>query len=488
MKHLYSKLAALLFAAILFSNPAKSQTAPQYTAELVRHFDISQIDSTLSANGIPGALFVLSYEVDVYRIIYRTPAAAGDSLTFASGLVILPSADTCGIPIISYNHGTQLKKSDCFSNLSGEWFLGVVSAATGYAAVLPDYLGMGYSPVFHPYQHAKTEASATIDLIRVCKDLASENELNLNGQIFLMGYSQGGHAAMATHKSMQEDFPDEFTVTASAPMSGAYDMSGAQFDFVASFEPYAQPGYLPYLIKGYHEAYGDALYTSWSDILKSPYDVTIPPLLSGEYYMNAVNDAMPNVPREIIDSAYSAEFFADSLHPFRVALKENNVYQWVPNCPVRLNYCTSDEEVNPLNASVAYNWMNNQGAQQVQKINRSETLSHFECAQPSIVLTKFWFDSLATFCQATVGLTDKPFTSQGWTIGNNYQEGKLMGTVSNYTGNYFDVYIYSSTGKLVKAQQDINTANFTIDVANLPAGIYVVWSNLGSGLWSKFVR
>jgi hypothetical protein len=132
--------------------------------------------------------------------------------------------------------------------------------------------------------------------------------------------------------------------------------------------------------------------------------------------------------------------------------------------------------------------MNNQGAQQVQKINRSETLSHFECAQPSIVLTKFWFDSLATFCQATVGLTDKPFTSQGWTIGNNYQEGKLMGTVSNYTGNYFDVYIYSSTGKLVKAQQDINTANFTIDVSNLPAGIYVVWSNLGSGLWSKFVR
>lgn len=488
MKHVFTKVTALLFAAMLFSNSAQSQTTPQYTAELVKHFSINQIDSMLNANGVPGALFVLSYEVDVYRILYRTPAAAGDSLTTASGLVILPVDDTCQVPIISYNHGTQLKKNDCFSNLSGEWFLGVVSSATGYASVLPDYLGMGASPVFHPYQHAKTEASATIDLIRVCKDLSADNDVNLNGQIFLMGYSQGGHAAMATHKTMQEEFPNEFTVTASAPMSGAYDMSGAQFDFVASFEPYSQPGYLPYLIKGYREAYGDALFTNWSDILKSPYDVIIPPLLSGDYYMSAVNDVMPSVPREIIDSAYSAEFFADSLHPFRVALKENNVFQWVPNCPVRLNYCTSDEEVNPLNASVAFNWMTTQGAQQVQKINRSETLSHFECAQPSIVLTKFWFDSLATFCTSTVGLSNKPFTSQGWTIGNNYQEGKLLGQVSNYTGNYFDVYIYSSTGKMVKAQQNINTATFTVDVSTLPAGMYVVWSNLGNGLWYKFIR
>jgi pimeloyl-ACP methyl ester carboxylesterase len=487
MKHFFTKLTVVLFAVTLFSSQAKSQN-PAYTTQLLKHFSIAQIDSMLNANGVPGALFILNYEVDVYRIIYRTPAAAGDSLTSASGLVILPVADTCGVPIISYDHGTQLKKNDCFSNLSGEWFLGVVSAATGYAAVLPDYLGMGYSPVFHPYQHAKTEASATIDLIRVCKDLSAQNDVNLNGQIFLMGYSQGGHAAMATHKAMQEDFPNEFTVTASAPMSGAYDMSGAQFDFVASFAPYSQPGYLPYLIKGYHEAYGDALYTNWSDILKSPYDVTLPPLLSGNYYMDAVNNAMPNVPREIIDSAYSAAFFADSLHPFRIALKENNVYNWVPNCPMRLNYCTSDEEVNPQNAVVAYNWMTTQGAVQVQKINRSETLSHFECAQPSIVLTKFWFDSLATFCASTVGLNEKPYTSQGWTVGNNYQEGKLMGQVSNYAGHNFDVYIYSSTGKLVKAQQDINTANFTIDISTLPSGMYVVWSNLGAGLWAKFIR
>lgn len=487
MKKLYSTLFACFAGLLITANTANAQTPPQYTTQLLKHFSINQVDSMLSANGIPGALFILKHEVDVYRIIYRTPAAHGDSLTSASGLILLPVNDTCGAPIMSYQHGTQLKKDEVFSNLKGEWVLGVVAAATGYAACLPDYLGMGYSPVFHPYQHAKTEATATIDLIRVCKDLAPEKDVELNGQIFLMGYSQGGHATMAAHKMMQEEFPTEFTVTASAPLSGAYDMSGAQFDFTASFTPYSQPGYLPYLIKGYREAYPN-LYDEWSEIFKAPYDVTLPPKLTGQFGMDAVNDIMPSVPRLIIDSIYADAFFADSLHPFRIALKDNDVYKWVPTSPMRLNYCASDEEVNPQNAINAYNWMVANGATQVQVYNRSDNLAHYACAQPSIILTKFWFDSLATFCDATVGLTENNYTSEGWIVGNNYAEGKLTGKVNNYKGGYYDVFVYSSTGKMVKAQQNINTDNFSLDISTLPAGMYVVWSNLGNGLWGKIIK
>lgn len=487
MKNIFNRFAATIVCGLFSINASIAQTTPEYTAELVKHFTIDQVDSMLNANGVPGALFILSYEVDVYRVLYRTPAAYGDSLTTASGLVLLPKYDTCEVPILCYNHGTELKKSETFSNLKGEWFLGVIASATGYASVMPDYLGMGASPVFHPYQHAQTEASATIDLVRVCKDLGEEADLDLNGQIFLMGYSQGGHACMATHRAMQQEFYDEFTVTASAPMSGAYDMSGAQFDFVAAFEPYAVPGYLPYLIKGYREAYPN-LYDNWSDIFADPYDVTLPPKLTGEFGIGAVNNIMPSIPRLIIDTNYANAFFADSLHPFRVALKENDVYKWVPNCPMRLNYCTSDEEVNPQNAINAYNWMVANGATQVQLVNRSETLGHFECAQPSIVLSKFWFDSLATFCNATTGINPQPFSSPEWTVGHDYTEGKLLGKMNNFKNSYYNVYIYSSTGKLVKALQDINTPNFTIDVSQLPSGMYVVWANIGNGLWSKFVR
>lgn len=68
---------------------------------------------------------------------------------------------------------------------------------------------------------------------------------------------------MATTREIQLNHSDEFTITASAPMSGPYDMSGAQTDYVLSDEPYGAPFYLPYLMFAYNEVY--KMYDSPSD-------------------------------------------------------------------------------------------------------------------------------------------------------------------------------------------------------------------------------
>ena len=44
----------------------------------------------------------------------------------------------------------------------------------------------------------------------------------LNGQLFLMGYSHGGHVTMALHRELEQYHANEITITASAPMAGAY--------------------------------------------------------------------------------------------------------------------------------------------------------------------------------------------------------------------------------------------------------------------------
>lgn len=485
MKHKFTVVVALAALFITVSTSSYSQTI-NFTDTLLKHYTKVQADSMLDANGVPPGLFGTVYGVNVYKVVYDTKDGQGNP-SYASGLIILPENDSCQVPIISYNHGTQLKKDEVFSNLQGEWVIGVVAASTGYAACLPDYLGMGQSPGFHPYQHAKTEASATIDLIRACNVLGVEKNINLNGQIFLMGYSQGGHAAMATHKEIQENYAGELTVTASAPMSGAYDMSGAQFDMVAAFTDYSVPGYLPYLLKGYHEVYGDSLFASWDDILKVPYNTTIPPKLTGQYGIGAVNNIMPNVPREIIDSSYSAAFFADSLHPFRLALKDNNVYQWVPQTWMRLNYCGSDEEVNPQNAINAYNYMIQHGATKLSIVERSQTLSHYECAQPTILYTKFWFDSLATKCALATSINNEVATP-GWTVLNNCPEGKIYGTIYQPISQPYNIYIFNSAGSLVKAYEGLTDKEFTLDVAMLPSTMYVIRCDVGQGLWYKFIK
>ncbi len=363
---------------------------------IILHLDFDDIDVLLQENGLPLGLLPTDYEVDVHRVVYTTPDVDG-SPTTASGLICLPSQDSCALPMMAYLHGTKVKKDDTFYYLNGEWSLGVITATSGYAMCLPDYLGLGNSPGIHPYQHAQSEATASIDILRACRIICDEQGIPLNDQLFLVGYSQGGHSVMATHRMIQEELSNEFTVTASAPGSGPYDMSGEQLDMVASFDPYAQPGYLPYLIQSYQHVYGN-LYDSIQQIYIPPYDVTLPPLLDGNYTMGQLNAAMPSVPRLIFQQEYQDAFFSDTLHPAFLALKDNNVYNWVPEAPVMFNYCRSDEEVTYLNTVVASEYMINAGALDIQVIERDTALGHFECAQPSILFSKLWFDVMANFC------------------------------------------------------------------------------------------
>ena len=167
----------------------------------------------------------------------------------------VPKGSPCAVPIASYQHGTSSTKTGVPGFQSQESLIGILLASTGYLCILPDYIGLGGSPGMHPYVHADTEALAVIDMIRSAREFIEDDPLRLNEQIFLFGYSQGGHATMAAHKMIQEEFSDEMWVTASNPMSGPYDISGVQTDILLSGEPYATPSYLPYVMLGYQAVY-----------------------------------------------------------------------------------------------------------------------------------------------------------------------------------------------------------------------------------------
>ncbi len=470
-------LSFQLFAATLVSD------------SILLNLSKTQVDSLYTANGVPAFLFPTQYEVNVHRVIYNTLDAKNNP-TIASGLVIVPVGDTCPIPLISYQHGTVARKADVFSNLQGEWIVGVAGAATGYLACMPDYIGLGASPGLHPYQHAQTEANAVIDLLRAAREIADRESLNLSDELFLLGYSQGGHATMAAHREIQENLAGEFTVTASAPLSGAYDMSGTQLDMVASFDPYSQPGYLPYLIFAYQDVYG-TLYNDISEIFVSPYDTLLPPFFDGNYSLATVNAVMPSVPRLIIDTAYANAFFSDSLHPAQVALRDNDLYRWVPNAPVRMGYCESDEEVSYLNAIVTRDSMIARGALNIEAYSRSTTLGHFECAQPSILLSKFWFDSLSvnsTLCHAT-GIFSPEFKNTEMNIFPNPARDEAQISFSNKEKNNYSVFIATTAGNIVNTIRNVAEEKVMVDTRNLSSGIYIVLIHSEKkSYWGKLVK
>jgi len=140
---------------------------------------------------IPSAV-QFTYDVNLIKIDYNTIDPGGNP-TVASGLLILPANATNALPLLSYQHGTILKKTNAPSQLQGGYEVGLIFGSEGYAVACPDYLGMGDGSKLHPYLHAKSEATAVIDMLSAVRSVCKSKNVVLNDQLFMMGYSQGGH-------------------------------------------------------------------------------------------------------------------------------------------------------------------------------------------------------------------------------------------------------------------------------------------------------
>ena len=331
------------------------------------------------------------YDVRLYKLVYETITPLG-ARTQASGALLLPDNAPGMLPLVSYQHGTITQTNDAPSSMQGEVSVGIAFATTGYAALVPDYLGLGDSPGFHPYHHARSEATACIDMLRAARSFCSSNGFVLTNKLFLCGYSQGGHATMALLRELEAFHTNEFTVTACAPMAGAYDLSGVTTSNVLAGVPSPNPYYFLYILAAYQSVYH--LSGSLSNLLASPYNTNLTSLLDGTHTGGDLNALLPADPLTILEPGLLAQFRANPRHPLRLALADNDLYRWRPRAPLRLYHCAADQDVIFANSQVAFNSFQALGATQVELIDPIPTADHAGCSEPSLALAKAWFDSL----------------------------------------------------------------------------------------------
>ena len=424
-----------------------------------------------SSNVLSGATGLsLDYDVKMYKLTYNTVDT--DSLpTIATGAFFIPTNTTCNdFPFAVYNHGTTLRKNDVPSNNNPEAIIGKVFSAGGYFVCMPDYIGMGDSPGFHPYVHAKSEATASVDMVRAAREYLSTTNFVDNNELFLTGYSQGGHACMATTKFINdENLQSEFNIIASAPCSGPYDLSGIMADTIIAPSPYSNPGYIVYLLASYQLAYGN-IFNSWSDVLYPPYDTIVPPFFSGNNTtldMGLLNSLIPNQMSLLIRDTCLNNFINDSInknHPWWRALIDNDNYDWLPLKPLRMYYCTADEQVAYTNALNAENSMINNGALDVQAINMGNN-DHGGCILPALSSAFNWFQNLKTPCNVSSSINrnlisfdvyPNPFTNE-----LNVQFAEKV-----------NLSVYTMDGKLLINKDDVQ--NIELVTSNWSKGIYII--------------
>ena len=279
-----------------------------------------------------------------------------------------------------------------YAERSGEVrIIPLILASTGYVAVLPDYLGLGASPGLHPYSHAHSLATAVVDMIRAARAFSVADDIALNGQVFLLGYSEGGYATMAAHRAIESDYADEITVTASAPMAGPYDLSGTMASVFLSDAENEHSYYLAYFLLAYNRVYH--LADSLASIFTSEIAQALPILFDGVHTSQEINAQLPLVPSDMLNPTFAEALRRDPEHPLWRALAENDLYKWRPLAPMRLYHCSGDEQVPVENSQKAYESMIAAGARAVDWVDL-EVGGHVACAGPSIYQAKLWFDSL----------------------------------------------------------------------------------------------
>jgi hypothetical protein len=176
------------------------------------------------------------------------------------------------LPLVVYPHSTELRKDAVPSLFGGEeWALGAAAAAWyGFAVAMPDLPGMGGDAADpHPFCHAQSLAYATVDCIPAAlaafgADPAPEGRPSWNRRLFLVGYSEGGYAALATERELEthaDAYGDQglAALAGSACMAGPFDLSGTMRATFIDSRPYTKAYYLPYFVLGYHGVYGPRL-------------------------------------------------------------------------------------------------------------------------------------------------------------------------------------------------------------------------------------
>jgi pimeloyl-ACP methyl ester carboxylesterase len=471
------KISSLvLFLAMYLGTFAQGEIVSYYK---INTLNFAQLDSILNIFGAQG-LIAPNYELDVYKVLYRTPYRTANNLVTVSGAMVVPKNTECPVPMSMYMHGTVSDKEGVPSYGSSEMNIGLLFGMLGNIVVLPDYLGLGDSDtsvIIHPYIHAWSQANTSINMIRAGRHLEDSLGITDNGQLFLFGYSQGGFATAATLREIETNYASEFNVTASAPMSGAFDLKGAQKDLIISDSVYATPGYLPYIILSYQSIYGN-LYDSIQQVLKSPYDSTMPALFySKNYGIGYINGQATPVPKNMVQDSTLANFIADSLHPLRVALAESDLLDWAPQSPVKLFYCDQDEQVTYLNSENAYTSWTANGAPSVEKQNLGP-YTHGGCVEYALINGLAYFNSFRAPC---VGITEAnnlelsvyPNPTRGLVVLQTKAKDGGSVTIQNLLGQQ----VYAGTLEHGVAQ--------TLDLSYLTPGTYIVRMQQGGQVSSK---
>lgn len=290
------------------------------------------------------------HAVDCYRISYGSHDAAGGPLRL-SGLLALPRG-VAAAGLVSWQHGTTTTRTDVPSALSVDGqAAAIVFAGNGYGVVAPDYVGLGASPGVHTYLVADDAARAVNDLIRAARQIRGVPAT----PPLLIGFSQGGHASLASQQALEAAGEP---VSAVAAVAGPHNLRTISLGVALKGGSPQHPLYLAYMTRGYAARYAQPM----ESVLTPQAAALTRKLFDQPHAPDAIMAALPKTPRQMFQPAFLEAFDQGGDHWLLAALAANETSHFRPKAPVRLYYGRADVDVLPAEALTTAKMMTALGA------------------------------------------------------------------------------------------------------------------------------
>lgn len=341
--------------------------------------------------GFDASQFKIQNDVKVYRIVYESLGADGKP-TQLSGAIYVPQVnENESLSVLKTSHYTITKRDAVASvspNVSPQSILGSMQ---GYFSIYADGIGYGVSVTQASYVNKQASAIAGVDLLRAAKEFACENDIKLNDQLFTTGYSAGGYGTMAFHQIIDEEYSDEFTITANAPLAGPYALD-QMAKRIFSNGVYSQPYYLGFALWGYILATGDNnAINRW---VNPEFREAILTMYNGEYSGGQINDALNDTMSVLLDPKFLTDFLGDGEVEFKQYLKDNSfIYgDWKPNAPIHFMHGANDETVFHFLMKVGVDGLKENGSTNIQ--STSYPGDHGSAAAACMINSIEWFNTM----------------------------------------------------------------------------------------------
>lgn len=349
---------------------------------------------------IPEIMQFLKYDVSVYLFEYKS--TINGKIYTLSGTISVPK-DLSNPPILIDCHGTIQSDLDAPSNSVKERPQRFVQiASSGYIVFAPDYLGFGSAvDEFHPWLVSAAGERAIVDFIIAGKNHMISNSISFTDKVFIIGYSEGANFTLAAQKEIESNSNLGINIIASAPGSGAYDMSYTFERRINGNDP--------------AEAIGDAYlivsmgkYYSWNKpityFLNEPYAsglqdiINIPGSFEDNFFgtnNQLLEDFIAGTLNQdtLLTDNFKNDFNTNNQNILELKLAENDLTNWKPTTPTTLFYGGDDTTTYFQNSLRAYDSFIAAGADpNIIKIVSLQGKNHETAEGPWVKLVLEWFD------------------------------------------------------------------------------------------------